>query len=382
MRSTDATVQAVFDGSFTLTATVDAWLDGEPLAEDLPIVDGTVTWDWDTDVQASLSLTVADPAGILAPTLPGDPLAVFGQELHLSMQASGPGSEDTPSIGVGWFRIQTSVADEQWQRTRSGGWRRGGGTVEVAALDRMQILADYTFLAPSQPPTSATIISEIRRLVDGRVPIADVDQTLTDSTVPAGTIYQDDRVAAIQELARTIGGTLVVDSDGSLRLRQPTQFGAAPVWTFEAGARGGLLSVKTSMTRDGVINAVIATGETDTDKAPVQGIAYDLDPSSPTRWDGPFGPVPLHYSSPLLTTPGQAGQAAKTRLNNYRRGREREFTVSTVPNFLLELDDPVRVILPDRVVDGRVVSITLPLKPGPMSVTVRALDSAITTVEV
>jgi hypothetical protein len=49
-------------------------------------------------------------------------------------------------------------------------------------------------------------------------------------------------------------------------------------------------------------------------------------------------------------------------------------------NFLLELDDPVTVELPDRSFDGRIVKMTLPLRPGPMAVTVRALDSSLTGV--
>jgi hypothetical protein len=380
VRSADPTLTAVFTGTYQLQAFADAWYDGEAVYEGLPIIGGTIEWDADADVQATLTLTVGDPDGRLCPVAPTDPLAVFGQEVQVSMSALGVGLTATDPIAVGRFRIQASTAAERWLRTPSGGWRHGGATVEVTALDRMQILADYRFLAPSQPPAGATVLTEIDRLVEDLIPIGDVDAALTNTTVPAGTVYEEDRVAALADLARSIGGELVLDAQGSLRLRRPTQFGADPVWTFGVGAGGDVMAYASTMTRDGVVNAVVATGETDSDRAPVQGVAYDTDPSSPTRWDGPFGRVPLRYSSPLLTTPGAAGAAARTRLNNLRRGRDREIEISTVPNFLLELDDPVLVQLPTRSILGRVVGLRLPLTPGLMTVTVRALDSAVTEV--
>jgi hypothetical protein len=56
------------------------------------------------------------------------------------------------------------------------------------------------------------------------------------------------------------------------------------------------------------------------------------------------------------------------------------YTFSTLPNFLIELDDPVRVQLPDRLIQGRVVKLSLPLTPGAMTVSVRALDSFVTSI--
>jgi hypothetical protein len=379
MRSAPDLDPAVFYGSTILRSYADAWYDGESTAEDLPIVGGSIDGDSDADVRHTLTVTVADPDGRLVPRAATDPLAVFGQELKVSMSVLGLGYADATPTGLGWFRIQVARPKERWMRS-AGVWRHGGATIELECLDRMQILADYRFIVAEQPPAGATVVSEIRRLVEDLVPIGEIDGALTDAPVPAGTVYQDDRVSALQALARSIGGNLIVDSEGSLRLVRPTQYGAIPVWTFQVGEGGDIVDYATELTRDGVINAVVATGDADTDHAPVQGIAYDTDPASPTRWGGPFGRVPLGYSSPLLTTPGQAGQAAATRLANYRRGREREIPITCPPNYLLELDDPVAVVLPDRTMQGRIVRLSLPLRPGRMSVTVRALDTS--TIEV
>lgn len=66
-------------------------------------------------------------------------------------------------------------------------------------------------------------------------------------------------------------------------------------------------------------NVVVARGESQDDTAPVQAVAMDTDPSSPTYagtgpGTSPYGRVTLFYSSPLILTTGQAQSAADTIL--------------------------------------------------------------------
>jgi hypothetical protein len=379
MRTVDPALARVFLGSFQLSVFIDVWRGPDQLAEQVPVVDGSISYDIDADVQGTITCTIADPVGDLRPAAETSPLAPYGQELHVAMAADG-GRISLDPVGVGWFRIQQAVGVDYWRQSGST-WRYGGGQIEVTGQDRMAYLADYALLTPSQPPASATALSEITRLIEDLVPIGETSATIADAAVSRSTIYEGDRIPALQGLARAIGGTLTVNADGAVEVREPTQYGAPPVWTFTPGDGGDLLAYSTTMTRDGVINAVTAHGDTDGDHAPVQGIAYDTDPRSPTRWGGPFGKVPLEYASPLIVTTAQATAAARTRLNNYRRGRERELTVTGPPNFLLELDDPVNVALPDRTIPGRIVGIELPLTPGVATYRVRALDSAFTATE-
>jgi hypothetical protein len=377
----DVALYDVLRGSFTPQAYVDVWYGDDPLAQGLQVVDGSIRYTLDADVQAEITLTVADEVGDLRPSSPTAPLAPYGQEFQVSMGAAGSRMVIDP-VQIGWFRIQESVSQDRWNRRRNGALRFGGASVVCTGMDRMSYLVDYRILSPTQPLVGGTVATEVTRLVDDLVPLGDFDATLLTGTAVSRTvIYDEDRVAALQGLAGSIGGTLRMSSDGLLVMVAPTAYGATPVWEFTVGDGGDIVSYQTSVTRDGVINAVLASGEADTDKAPVQAIAYDTDPASPTYYGGPFGKVPLAYSSPLITTTTQAQKAATTRLNGYRRGREREITVSIPPNFLIELDDPVRLNLPDMTLDGRVVAMELPLTPKDMSLTVRALDSSFVTLD-
>jgi hypothetical protein len=380
VRSTDPFLQAAFNGSFTLRTYLDAWYDGRNTAEGLDIIDGSIEYDFDADVRERLTVSVASVDGSHVPQHPEDALACFGQELHVSMSVQAVGFESSDPVSVGWYGIQNSDAEERWLTTASGAFRHGGATITVEGLDRMQRLAEYPFLVPSQPTVGATVVSEIKRLTEGLVPVGELDLALVDASVPTSTVYEGDRVPGLQGLARLIGGNLMMDAFGTMSIRKPTAYGATPVWTFRCGATGSIVAYSWGMSRDGVINAVVATGETDADHAPVAGTVVDSDSTSPTYWDGPFGRRPLGFASPLFTTAARARTGAATRLANYRRGREREVTLSVPVNFLLELDDPVTVELPDRSFDGRIVKMTLPLRPGPMTVTVRALDSSLTGV--
>lgn len=369
---------SVFLGSLEWNTYVDAFYRGKPTVQGLKVSGGHITFDRDADVQATLECTVSDESGRLVPVVMTDPLAPFGQQLHVTMAATMNGVQAIAPTSIGWYRTRECEPETRWYLRGNGTWKSGGSEITLTAPDRMDILNEAEFLNVDQPASGVTVLSEIKRLLEGMVPMGDVDVALSDAAVPSSVVYQENRVHALQDLAAVIGGECVIDPYGALRVRRPTQYGATPVWSFTVGpGRGDILEYKAKMTRDGVVNAVVAEGETATDHAQIRGVAYDTDSQSPTYWGGPFGQVPLRYASPLLTTPSMCQAAAQTRMNNYRRGREREYTAKVMPNFLVELDDPVQLILPDRIVPGRLTKITLPLAPDLMEITVRALDTSI-----
>jgi len=379
MRTAGNATLATLGGSYRLSVWADVWYANQLVASEIPITGGSISFDISQDISSRLEIVVGDSGRDLTPVFPTDPLGCYGQEININVGVAG-GSALAEPLSLGWFRIQHTEVNQKWYRNSSGAWRSGGSVINVTALDRMATLADARLLAVQQPPLGSTVFSEIRRLLGNLVPMGVIDSELADAQVPSNIVYEQDRVVNIVSLARALGAIVKMDSNGYLNVKRATAYGDTPIWTFTAGEGGTIIDYSVQMSRDGVYNSVMVTGEANQDLAPCIAIAYDLDPNSPSRWGGPFGEVPMFYSSPLITTYPAAQMAAATRLNNMIRGRDREFTFSVVPNHVVELDDPVEVILPDRTIPGRISKLTLPLTPGSMSVTIRALDSSIVVI--
>ena len=125
------------------------------------------------------------------------------------------------------------------------------------------------------------------------------------------------------------------------------------------------------LTREGVYNGVVATGEGLDRETPVRAVVVDTDKTSPTYWYGPFGKVPRFFSSPLITTSGQAALAAATMLTK-QLGLPYAVDLSLVPNPALEPYDPITVRYPGRSEVHVLDRLTIPLTAdGPLTASTR-----------
>ena len=70
------------------------------------------------------------------------------------------------------------------------------------------------------------------------------------------------------------------------------------------------MSAAKSWNADAVYNRVIASGESLDDSPPVQGVATDDNPLSPTNYFGEFGRRPRFFVSQMITTEAQAEDVA------------------------------------------------------------------------
>jgi hypothetical protein len=356
-----ATFAAAVRSSHRIVIRGDVWYGGQMTIGDVPITGGTITIDDDADIRSTGTVTVADATGAWVPVVGQEATRItpWGHELQIRYGVVLP-SGGTEYVSLGWFRIQTVKTDERWRIDPTGAWVSGGAELELELVDRMGTVDDSRFLTISQPGAGAKCLAEIRRLCAGLVPIA-AWPVITDPNVPPDVIYDDNRMSAVKSLAGVAGVKVFMDRGGNLAIRQLATVTGGDI-TFTGAIDGGLISIAEEYGRDGIYNAVVARGEQDTDAAPVQGIAYDTDPTSPTRWDGPMRRVPAFYASPMLTTVAQAQAAATTRLNTYLKGRQQDITVELVPNPAM---DPglttVTVVTPRRTVTGRLRRLTLPL---------------------
>jgi hypothetical protein len=336
----------------------EAWLDGELLADSIPIAVGNEGRDRSLTVPERISLTVPrrdrgvtwDPGAD-----PEHPLAAYGQQLRIDYGVNVGGH--TEWINRGWFLIDQSEVN--------------GDTVSATLVGLLTLVDDAKFVAPFQP--SGTLGSTIRSLVEPALTV-NVDGALVDRSVPVGMQWDEDRMGALTEVLDAWPADARVTEDGLL-LIEPVSDDASPVLAITDGVGGTVVRWQGATSRDGAFNTVVAQGE-DANGIQIQGVAYDTDSTSPFRIGGPFSalPVPYSFSSPLLTTVAQCRAAATTRLLNLRRSASRKLTATMVPHPGLITGDVVSVTGAGLVSQPCMIEVlSLPYGSGEMTLTLRLL---------
>lgn len=366
MQTVDEDFLDAINGSHTPTVVVDAWYDGNLVMEGVPVESGSVTVDGSRAIAGSLTLTSVSEDGSLVPDRWDAPLAPYGSQLHVRAGVKA-GSGSTHLVSLGWYRIDSADPQEYFAPYTVGtdiNWVCRGMQVATECSDRMSLVDDARFLSPEVPASTTSVITEIKRLVQGLVPVADMTG-VTDAAIPASIAYQTSRVQAIQDLADVLGRTARMDPDGALELI-PKAVSTTPVWTVSV-AEHQVIDWSRKLDRSDLYNGVISTGQK-ADGTPVQ--ASTIETSGPLRWDGPLGRIPYGHSSPLITTDGAAKTDSEILLARLVRERVAPITVECNPNPALEWGDCVRLILPNRELIGTVRSITWPLPATSMTMTV------------
>lgn len=354
MRSTSTRFQAALKTGHKIAVQIQVLTNGTVVKTVTSGVDGSVTLDINAAVRGRFDLTVVDDGTLgLVPTSRSSWLAPYGNEIKISRGIEFPdGTSELVSLGV--FRIDRVDVDDN----------SGGMTIKVSGQDRAARIADARFEDPYQVAAGTNVNTAIQNVVTAAYPSATFALAATSATTPLVTAKeQDDRWKFAQDLAASVGCVLFFDGDGVCRSQPIAQLGAtAPAAQLVEGDGGLLLSASAAWSRQGAYNAVIATGENTGNGTPVRGVARDLTPTSATYYYGPFGQVPRWYSSPFLTTAGQAADAASGILAR-ELGGTRQVQFGTVCNPALEPNDIVRItrtragIDEDHVID----QITIPL---------------------
>lgn len=321
----------------------------QPTGVRIPILGGDVQLDGTANIRSTLDLTTS---GVNAfPQRASDNLAPYGNEIYVErgIQYS---DELVEYVGLGYFRIQSP---EQGSAP--------DGPIRLAAKDRMAGIIDARLLAPVQFLPGATLSSVFNTLIQQVYPTAVIvfDDSSGSNVLTRSTIAAEDRFGFLDDIVKSLGKIWYWDYQGRLSIKTAPPINQ-PVLDIMAGPRGVMLDAGRALTRDGVYNAVVATGMGADGLPPVRGVAVDNNPASPTYFSGRFGPVPRFYSSQFLATDAQAFAAASAML---QRGLGLPYTVdfSTVPNPALEPWDPVRTRTQvDQNIETHVIeSMTIPL---------------------
>lgn len=336
-----------------------------PTGTTIPILDGEVTFDGTADVRGSLDLTTSadwpdSPAGLLAP---------YGNEIFVRAGLEY-GDRSVEWVSLGYFRIGTTSQDDPYT-----------GGISITAQDRMAGIIEAKLTAPVQFNIGDTMQDVFEQLITDVYPDAVLDFDFDASAVVFTRSYvaEEDRYAFLRDLATSQAKDFYVDYQGRFAVADrpdPDE----PVYTVNVGENGVLVSLSRELSREGVYNGVIATGEGADEVEPVSAVAVDNNPASPTYWYGQntagrtFGKVPRSYSSPFITTTEQA-QSAAVKILRGSLGLPFSLELGIVPNPALEPFDPVRAVADPGHPDGEIhvlQAVTIPLtNSNPMRATTK-----------
>lgn len=336
MRTLSAGMLDALNGSVPdAKVTASAWYDGTLRERELPISNWDIRWDGGDNnlIQGKASITVTDPTGRLAPWGFDEPLSAAGSRLQMTFRCG------IEAVDLAWFTITDNTPTEQWRIVGPAlQWVSGGASIPVQADDLTLLVQDSKFISPEAPPSGATVLSEVRRLLAGICPVT-VAVGVTDGPVPASIVYKDDRLAAVQDLVRSVNARYRMTGSGSLEVYPLTK--TAPVWTIKGGDGGALVSLNRKQSRADLVNGVVSTSNDPS----LEIWALETIDAGPLRWDGPLLRKITRHTAIANTQDGVRADA-RTYLNNTAILKTMPLTVMCVPHPGIQIGDWVRVAQP------------------------------------
>jgi hypothetical protein len=380
--STAAYAQMVAGGQ-QIAARVDllssgvVWASTDPSVADTPIrvTDGKWSMDETRDTLTECDITLlagATDLGLIPATSSSSLSPVSDTEFQLwsGFQIPDTGLADVESIGVFGFNTNNITQAE------------GGVAMELQGFDRSTHLQRARFVTPYTILKNTNYVTAITTLVQATIPYAPVLSTPTYYKTPlltfdadTDTTYKD----AVDKLADAIGYVVYFDSLGRCVIEPAGDSNADPQWTFGVGSDTRIVADRRSLSNEKTYNGVIFRGESPgSDRPPVQGVAWDTDPSSPTYYDpanpgaSRYGPVPYFEASEFITSASQATAAAVARLPKVR-GLVEQMVLDTRFNPYIEARDVVQIDNPTIGASGLYVveSVSGSIQAGNMHVTTR-----------
>lgn len=338
MRPVTAAFQAIVRGSHRMSARARICEPGQtgvnPVGTEIRILAGDVQLDANADVRSTVDMET-DGLGAW-PTSPAGLLTPYGAELFVERGiVYGDGAVEWVSLG--YHRLYSV---EQAQAPN--------GPIRLAGRDRMSAIIDGRLLSPVQFDAGTPVADVFDAMVLAVYPeaVIEFDFDANAATLAGSHIADEDRYALLLDLAQSLGKVMYFDHEGKLQVRSAPD-ATVPVLDVNHGAGGVLVAMSRALDRDGVYNAVVANGESPGATTIPRAVAYDLNPSSATYWNGPFGRVPRFFTSPFIETVEQAEAAAVAMLQK-AVGLPYNVSFDAVPNPALEPLDPVRVTYADN----------------------------------
>lgn len=373
---TDALYRSVLAAGHNHYARIEVWSgDGVRLDTLLPLpqanqfigssegglvfLDGNLTANLGNRVARNLTFTVPMD---LYPVNPGDLLEPFGNEIRAYRGVL---------LGDGSDKYVWQVFRGRIRRVSQS----SSGSCTVECADRAADVQDVNFVSPRNSTAGDTINNEFQRLIADALPDATFGPSDAFSKTVEPMTWEFERAAALDEMARSVGGLWYPLADGSFVIRRfPWNVATSPVVTLTDVEGGTVLEWTSSRSRDAIFNVVTVTGERLNGDDPVYATATDSTVGSPTNVNGNFGIRSRLERLQTPSTPGGVASTAEELLKTYIAPTE-EWTLLVVPDASVELGDVLGLAVARRTGVVQVAtSFALPMGlAGGMTISTRSL---------
>lgn len=335
MRAGPSTVD--LESGLSVGVEVSVYRAGRVLAASVP-VDG-VKLEWSSGRVVPAQVTYSAPLS-WTPSDPLSPLNRFGQRSIVTAIYRSPAGREW-RVDLGEY-LHTD-------------WQVDADSVQVTALDLMQVLESDPMAWPSSPPRGATVRSELQRLA-GTLPVV-LDEGVRDAAVPVTSQWGCSRSEAVTKLADSMGFGLRCGADGCLHA-YPIRDARAQDVVYTSG--GLLLDCPPAPEGDGRRpNRWIVTGTSSEGQTETKWTATRTAVQEPFDVDG-YGWVTSHREFSAAGSQSAVEQAADTYMAaDLHAVRSRSLEV--VPDARIEVGDVIGVVTDEESFAGRVTAYSLPL---------------------
>lgn len=212
--------------------------------------------------------------------------------------------------------------------------------------------------------------------------ITDTDDLSPGMSVSGTGIPAGAKIAAIEPAKVTLDQAATEDGYPLLTYTAPNPAAltfaggssAYPVWSVDTGEEGVLIDAGESLSRSGVYNGVLVSGQATAVTAVFTVLVTDSDATSPTRWGGPFGKVLRVEASNAVQNATQGAIMAEALLND-ALGLSRSLSIASAPNPALEAGDTIRVEFSDGRAENHLLEVVShDLGPGQMTLATRSVS--------
>jgi len=241
---------------------------------------------------------------------------------------------------------------------------RTTGAVTLSVVDRGADIARALFEVPWAVAEGQSTIDVMTAMIQDVDPsfVVEVGPGVIDDAATAGN-YEEDRGAALDELAKGINAVWLASRTGSFLIASNPYKGTAIASgiTIRNGVDGTIREATDTVSRSVVRNSITVVSESIVrGVTPMRVTVRDTDPGSPTRWGGPFGKQNCIIRNDTLRTIPAATDFAQ-RLLNQSLAMVHSWTITT-PHFpLLDPLDVFDTVYNEATITQVVESVDYPL---------------------